>query len=66
MSNWTIRERAAVSEAAKLLMQLSLVYFSAVSQASDLMERPVDLVNLDADSELVWHLRNSGELIRID
>ena len=33
------------------------VYFSAVRQASDLMGRPVDLVDLDDDTGLVRYLR---------
>ena len=41
------------------------VYFSAISQASDLIGRPVDLVDLDDDSGLVRYLRASGELIRV-
>jgi predicted nucleotidyltransferase len=41
------------------------VYFSAISQASDLIGRPVDLVDLDDDSGLVRYLRGSGELIRV-
>jgi predicted nucleotidyltransferase len=41
------------------------VYFSAISQASDLIGRPVDLVDLDHDSALVRYLRNSGELVRV-
>ncbi len=41
------------------------VYFSAVSQASDLIGRPVDLVDLDDDSGLVRYLRGSGELVRV-
>ncbi len=40
-------------------------YFSAVSQASDLIGRPVDLVDLDDDSGLVRYLRESGELIHV-
>ena len=42
-----------------------LVYFSAISQASDLIGRPVDLVDLDDDSRLVRFLRRSGELVRV-
>ena len=42
-----------------------LVYFSAVNQASDLIGRPVDLVDLDDDSRLVWYLRASGDLVRV-
>ena len=41
------------------------VYFSAVSQASDLIGRPVDLVDLDDDSGLVRYLKGSGELVRV-
>jgi predicted nucleotidyltransferase len=41
------------------------VYFSAVSQASDLVGRPVDLVDLDDDTGLVRYLRKSGELVRV-
>ena len=43
----------------------ALVYFSAISQASDLIGRPVDLVDLDDDSGLVRYLRRSGELVRV-
>jgi predicted nucleotidyltransferase len=43
-----------------------LAYCPAVSQASDLMGRPVDLVDLDDDSGLVRYLRSSGELVRTD
>ncbi|MCX6602364.1 MAG: nucleotidyltransferase domain-containing protein [Acidobacteria bacterium] len=41
------------------------IYFSAVSQASDLIGRPVDLVDLDDDSGLGRYLRASGELVRV-
>jgi predicted nucleotidyltransferase len=41
------------------------VYFSAISQASDLIGRPVDLVDLDDDSGLVRYLLGSGELVRV-
>ncbi len=41
------------------------VYFSAVSQAADLIGRPVDLVDLDDDSGLVRYLRGSGELVGV-
>ncbi len=41
------------------------VYFSAISLASDLIGRPVDLVDLDDDSGLVRYLRKSGELVRV-
>jgi len=42
-----------------------LVYFSAISQASALIGRPVDLVDLDDDSGLVRYLRRSGDLVRV-
>ena len=41
------------------------IYFSAVSKASDLVGRPVDLVDLDDDTPLVRYLRASGELVRV-
>jgi predicted nucleotidyltransferase len=41
------------------------VYFSAVIQASELIGRPVDLVDLDDDSVRVRYLRGSGELVRV-
>ena len=43
----------------------SSVYFSAVSKASDLLGRPVDLVDLDEPTPLVRHLLGSGELVRV-
>jgi predicted nucleotidyltransferase len=44
----------------------SQVYFSAVSKASDLLGRPVDLVDLDDPTPLVGYLLSSGELIRVE
>ena len=41
------------------------VYFSAVSKASNLLGRAVDLVDLDDPTPLVRHLRASGELVRV-
>jgi predicted nucleotidyltransferase len=41
------------------------VYFSAVSKASDVLGRPVDLVDLDDPTPLVRHLIGSGELVRV-
>ena len=41
------------------------VYFSAVSRTSDLVGRPVDLVDLDDDTPLVRHLRSSGDLVSV-
>ena len=41
------------------------VYFSAVSRASDILGRPVDLLDLDDDTPLVRHLLRSGELVRV-
>jgi predicted nucleotidyltransferase len=43
----------------------STVYFSAISKASDLLGRPVDLVDLDDPTPLVRHLLDSGELVRV-
>jgi predicted nucleotidyltransferase len=43
----------------------SNVYFSAISRASDLLGRPVDLVDLDDPTPLVRHLLGSGELVRV-
>jgi predicted nucleotidyltransferase len=41
------------------------VYFSAVSKASNLLGRPVDLVDLDDPTPLVRYLIGSGELVRV-
>jgi predicted nucleotidyltransferase len=41
------------------------VYFSAISKASDVFGRPVDLVDLDDDTPLVRHLLDSGDLVRV-
>jgi predicted nucleotidyltransferase len=41
------------------------VYFSAASKASDLLGRPLDLVDLDDDTPLVRHLLRSAELVRV-
>ena len=43
----------------------SQVYFSAVSKASDLIGRPVDLVDLDDPTPSVRYLVESGELVRV-
>ena len=42
------------------------VYFSAVSKASELLGRPVDLVDLDDPTPLVDYLLHSGELVRVE
>ena len=42
------------------------VYFSAVSRASDILGRPVDLVDLDDATPIVRYLRASGELICVE
>src|SRR5271157_781139 len=44
----------------------SQVYFSAISKASDLLGRPVDLVDLDEPTPLVCYLLGSGELVRVE
>ena len=41
------------------------VYFSAVSKASDILGRPLDLVDLDDPTPIVRFLRESGELVRV-
>jgi predicted nucleotidyltransferase len=43
----------------------SQIYFSAISQASDLLGRPVDLVDLDDPTPIVRYLLGSGELVRV-
>jgi len=40
-------------------------YFSAISRVSDLLGRPVDLVDLDDATPRVRHLLGSGELVRV-
>ncbi len=42
------------------------LYFSAVSQASDLLNWPVDLVDLEDRTPIIQYLLHSGELIRAD
>ena len=42
------------------------VYFSAISKASYLLRRPVDLVDLDDPTPLVGYLLASGELVRVE
>ena len=42
------------------------VYFSAVGRVSDLVGRPVELLDLDDGTPLVRHLLGSGELVRVD
>jgi predicted nucleotidyltransferase len=44
----------------------SQVYLSAISKASDLLSRPVDLVDLDDPTPLVRYLLGSGELVRVE
>ncbi len=41
------------------------VYFSAVSKVSDVVGRPVDLLDLDDKTPRVRHLIGSGELVRV-
>jgi predicted nucleotidyltransferase len=44
----------------------SQVYFSAISKASNLLGRPVDLVDLDDPTPLAGYLLSSGELVRVE
>jgi len=41
------------------------VYFSAISKATELLGRPVDLVDLDDPTPIVRYLLGSGELLRV-
>jgi len=41
------------------------VYFSAISKATELLGRPVDLVDLDDPTPSVRYLLGSGELVRV-
>ena len=43
----------------------SQIYFSAISKASDLLGRPVDLVDLDDPTPRIRQLLRSGELVRV-
>ena len=42
------------------------VFFSAVSKASDLLGRPLDLLDLDDDTPIVRYIRASGDLVRVE
>lgn len=41
------------------------VFYRAISRAGRAAERPLDVVDLDADSPFTRHLRSSGELLRV-
>ena len=41
------------------------VYFSAISKAADILDRPVDLIDLDDPTPIVRYLLASGELVRV-
>ena len=41
------------------------VYFSAVSKATELLGRPLDLVDLDEPTPIVRYLLGSGNLVRV-
>jgi predicted nucleotidyltransferase len=41
------------------------VYFSAIGKATELLGRPVDLVDLDDPTPIVRYLLGSGELLRV-
>ena len=43
----------------------SSVYFAAVSEVSDILGRPVDLLDLDDDTPIIRYLRRSGEFHRV-
>ena len=42
------------------------LYFTAVSKATDILGRPLDLLDLDDDTPIVRFVRESGELIRVE
>jgi predicted nucleotidyltransferase len=42
------------------------VYFAAVSKATDILNRPVDLVDLDDRTPIVNYLLASGELVSVE
>jgi predicted nucleotidyltransferase len=42
------------------------VYFKAVSKATDILDRPVDLVDLDDRTPIVNYLLASGELVSVE
>ncbi len=42
------------------------LYFSAVSKATDILGRPLDLLDLDDDTPMVRYVRESGELVRVE
>jgi predicted nucleotidyltransferase len=42
------------------------VFFRAMSEASDVIGRPVDLLDLDVGSPIVTYVLRSGELISVD
>jgi len=41
-------------------------FFRAMGQASRLLQRPVDLVDLDEEGPFTDYLKNEGELIRVE
>jgi hypothetical protein len=41
------------------------VYFRAMAKTSRAMGRPVDLVDLDQDTDFTRYLRQEGELFRV-
>jgi len=41
------------------------VFFRAMSQASDVLGRSLDLIDLDEDTPFTHYLREEGELLRV-
>ncbi len=41
------------------------LFFRAMSQASDVLDRPLDLIDLDQDVPFTRYLREEGELVRV-
>ncbi len=41
------------------------VFFQAMGQASDILQYPLDLVDLDEDTPFTRYLKEEGELVRV-
>ena len=41
------------------------VFFSAMAEAGDILQRPLDLIDLDEDNPFTRYLKEEGELVRV-
>jgi predicted nucleotidyltransferase len=41
------------------------LFFRAMSKAADLLDRPLDLIDLDQDVPFIRYLKEEGELVRV-